>query len=48
MLVVVVGEANRQEDLTPNFSLQSFGDTGNPDFHLDEGLGVVAQGLEGV
>ena len=44
--VAVVGEANRQEDYTSNFTLQSIGDTGDPDFHLDEGNGVVAQGLE--
>ena len=48
MLVAVVGEANRQEDPTPIFSLHSFGDTGDPYFHVDEGVGVVAQGLEGV
>ena len=46
--VTVVGEKHRQEDPTFNFSLQAFGDTGDPDFHFDEGSGVVAHVLEGV
>ena len=37
-LVAVVGEANRQEGPTSHFLLQSFGDTGDPDCHLNEGL----------
>ena len=46
-LVAVVGGANRQEDPTSDVLLQPSGDTGNPDFQLDEGVGVVAQGLKG-
>ena len=47
MVVAVVGGANRQEDPTSDVQLRPSDCTGDPGLHLDEGVGVESQGLEG-
>ena len=43
----MVGGANQQEDSTSDVQLRPSGCAGNPDLHLDEGVRVDSQGLEG-